>query len=335
MAMVCAILLESNGHEVIVWGHIPEHVAALAGTRENSRHLKGCRIPESVRFTSDDAAIFQGAGKEASKTSEPELIVSAVPTQHIRSVWKRLLPHVPSGVPIVSVAKGIENGTLLRPTQIIADVLGEANAKPRARSLAALSGPSIAEELARRMPATVCAASDDKELARFVQVAFSTQWFRVYTNEDLLGVELAGATKNVIALAAGILDGLNAGANAKSALLSRGLAEIARLGEAMGASRDTFFGIAGVGDLVTTCFSKSGRNRSCGEELGKGRKLDDVLAESTNVVEGVPTTKAVIDLAKKHGVDVPITQAVYHVLFDGLDPKKGISRLMSRDLKSE
>jgi len=189
--------------------------------------------------------------------------------------------------------------------------------------------------LARCLPATVCAASDVEDLARLVQQAFTTHWFRVYTNNDLLGVELAGAAKNVIAIAAGILDGLQAGNNAKSALLSRGLAEITRLGLAMGASKDTFFGIAGVGDLATTCFSPTGRNRTCGEQLGKGRKLDDVLAGMTSVVEGVPTTKAVLALAQKYRVEMPITQAVYQVLFEGLNPIEGISRLMSREPKAE
>jgi glycerol-3-phosphate dehydrogenase (NAD(P)+) len=168
-----------------------------------------------------------------------------------------------------------------------------------------------------------------------VQKTFTTHWFRVYTNADQLGVELAGATKNVIAEAAGILDGLRAGVNAKSALLSRGLAEIARLGVALGAKQETFFGIAGVGDLATTCFSRTGRNRSCGELLGKGRKLEDVLRQIPGVVEGVPTTKAVVALAKKHHVDMPITQAVHRVLFEGLDPLEGISLLMSREPKAE
>jgi glycerol-3-phosphate dehydrogenase (NAD(P)+) len=185
------------------------------------------------------------------------------------------------------------------------------------------------------LPATVCAASDDAAFARSLQTTFTTHWFRVYTNPDLLGVELAGATKNVIALAAGILDGLQAGNNAKSALLSRGLAEITRLGAAMGASAETFFGIAGVGDLATTCFSPTGRNRTCGEQLGKGRKLEDVLSTMRGVVEGVPTTRAVVALAEKHGVEMPITQAVHAVLFEDLDPIEAISRLMSRDLKSE
>src|SRR5690606_33026044 len=166
-----------------------------------------------------------------------------------------------------------------------------------ARPLAAISGPSVADELARCLPATVCVASDDEELGKMIQKTFNCHWFRVYTNNDLLGVELAGATKNVIALAAGMLDGLQAGINAKSALLSRGLAEITRLGVAMGARQETFFGIAGVGDLATTCFSPTGRNRTCGEQLGKGRKLDEILASMHGVVEGVPTAKSVVALA--------------------------------------
>jgi glycerol-3-phosphate dehydrogenase (NAD(P)+) len=198
-----------------------------------------------------------------------------------------------------------------------------------------LSGPSVAEELAHGLPATVCAASVDEAFAALVQQTFTTNWFRVYTNSDLVGVELAGATKNVIALAAGVLDGLHAGNNAKSALLSRGLAEITRLGVAMGARPETFFGIAGVGDLATTCFSPTGRNRSCGELLGKGQPLAQVLEQFPGVVEGVPTTKAVVALARQYHVDMPITQAVHMVLFEGLDPIEGITRLMSRQPKPE
>ena len=329
MATVCALLLEGQGAHVTLWGANPEHVAAMIQTRENRRHLAGYRVPQSVRLTSDDATLFKNA----------DLIVSAVPTQYMRKIWQRLRQHVPQRVPIVSVAKGIETDTLLRPTQIIADVLrgpGGVDHPDRAsRPLATLSGPSVADELARCLPATVCAASDDEACAKLVQETFTTHWFRVYTNHDLLGVELAGATKNVIALAAGVLDGLQAGNNAKSALLSRGLAEITRLGVAMGASKDTFFGVAGVGDLATTCFSPTGRNRTCGEQLGKGKKLEDVLASMTGVVEGVPTTRAVVALAQRYRVEMPITQAVYHVLFEGLDPIEAISRLMSRGLKAE
>ena len=323
MATVCAMLLDSRGEQVTIWGAFPEQVADMIQTRENRRFLPGCRIAESVRLTADDDKAFAGA----------DFVVSAVPTQHIRSVWGRLAAHAPSPTPIASVAKGIENETLLRPTQIIADVLSQAGGADR--PLAAISGPSVADELARCLPATVCAASEDAAFAKLLQGAFTCQWFRVYTHDDILGVELAGATKNVIALAAGILDGLQAGNNAKSALLSRGLAEITRLGVAMGAKDTTFFGIAGVGDLATTCFSPTGRNRSCGEQLGRGRKLDDVLSGTHSVVEGVPTTRAVVALADKHGVEMPITRAVHQVLFEQLDPIDAISQLMTRQPKAE
>ena len=336
MGLVCGLLLESRGNHVTIWGAFPDHVAALIQTRESRRRLPGHRLPEEIRLTSDDHAAFRDA----------DLIVSAVPTQYMREVWSRLATYAPSRVPIVSVSKGIENVTLLRPTQIIADVLQTTSGAGRhdtradhpdkpARPLAALSGPSVADELARCLPATVCAASDDEDFARLLQRTFTTHWFRVYTNHDLLGVELAGATKNVIALAAGILDGLQAGNNAKSALLSRGLAEITRLGAAMGASAETFMGLAGVGDLATTCFSPTGRNRTCGEQLGKGKKLEDILAAMAGVVEGVPTTKSVVALAQKYRVEMPITQAVHQVLFEGLDPIEAISRLMARELKPE
>ena len=331
MATVLALLLESKGMHVTLWGVFPEHLAELIQTRENRRYLPGYRLPDRVHITANDAKALHGA----------DLIVNAVPTQFIRSVWQRLCPNVPAGVPVASIAKGIENDTSLRPTQIIADVLQAAGPgsaddpdKPP-RPLAAISGPSVADELARCLPATVCAASDDERFAKRLQQTFTTHWFRVYTNKDLLGTELAGATKNVIALAAGILDGLQAGNNAKSALLSRGLAEITRLGAAMGASTETFFGVAGVGDLATTCFSPTGRNRTCGEQLGRGRKLENVLEEMPGVVEGVPTTKSVVALAEKYRVEMPITQTVHKVLFEGLDPLEGISQLMSRELKPE
>jgi glycerol-3-phosphate dehydrogenase (NAD(P)+) len=328
MATVMALLLESKGFDVTVWGHNPDFVAELIQTRENRRYLPGYRLPDGVRLTADDTVAFRNC----------DVALSAVPTQHMRSVWTRLAIHLPDDVPVASVAKGIETDTLLRPTQIIADVLTAADKdhpdRP-ARPLATISGPSVASELARCLPATVVAASDDEPFTHVLQEAFTTHWFRVYTNRDLLGVELAGATKNVIALAAGILDGLQAGNNAKSALLSRGLAEITRLGLAMGAGVETFFGVAGVGDLATTCFSPTGRNRTCGEQLGRGRKLDEVLKQLPGVVEGVPTTRAVVALSEKYRVEMPIVRAVHSVLFEGLDPLEGISRLMSREPKSE
>jgi glycerol-3-phosphate dehydrogenase (NAD(P)+) len=267
------------------------------------------------------------------------MILSAVPTQFMRSVWKRLLPHTPAGVPIVSVAKGIENNTLLRPTQVIAQVLGEARMGPAAPkdtgALAALSGPNIAAELARYLPATAVVASDDAALGRRVQAAFSTQWFRVYTNTDVIGVELAGAMKNIVAIAAGIVDGLGAGNNAKAALVTRGLVEITRLGVAMGARPETFHGLAGIGDLITTCVSPEGRNRTVGERIGKGKSLEDVLAGMDSVAEGVPTTRSVVQLARRLNVEMPITEAVHAVLFENEDVLQALSELMTREPKPE
>lgn len=336
MATVCSILLTQGGHGVTMWGAFEENIERLLQNREQAKLLPGVRVPHNVRLTANDAEAFRGS----------TMIVSAVPTQFMRSAWKRLLAHVPKGVPIVSVAKGIENDTLLRPTQVIAEVLGgfkvegsgfsmEGETVGGGWSLAALSGPNIAGELARYLPATAVAASSDEELAGRVQAAFSTQWFRVYTNVDVIGVELAGATKNVIAIAAGILDGLAAGNNAKAALVTRGLVEISRLGMAMGAHASTFQGLAGLGDLITTCVSPEGRNRTVGEQIGKGRKLPDILAKMDSVAEGVPTTKAVVELARRHNVEMPITQAVHEVLFDGKDVIRALTDLMTRDPKPE
>jgi len=250
----------------------------------------------------------------------------------------RLAPHVPPEAGVLSVAKGIENLTMLRPTQIIADVLrqtGRDNPDGKPRRYACLSGPTIAAELARCLPAAMIAASDDAAFAREIQCLFGNSWMRIYTNPDMLGVELAGAVKNVIAIAAGIVDGLQAGNNAKSALLARGLAEITRLGIAMGAQHDTFFGIAGVGDLATTCFSPEGRNRSCGEALGRGQRLESYLKSIPYVVEGVATTKSLMMVARKYRVDMPITSAVHAILFEGVDPIEAIGQLMAREMKAE
>ena len=323
MATVCSILLNTGGHAVTLWGAFERSIEALLQDRENRKLLPGVKVPPDVRLTANDAQAFDGT----------TLIVSAVPTQYIRSVFDRLKKHVPQNVPIVSVSKGIETTTLLRPTQIIKDALHGPVA--RDAGLCALSGPNIAGELARYLPGTAVAASDNEPLAQRVQAAFSTQWLRVYTNNDVTGVELAGATKNVIALAAGMLDGLGAGNNAKAALVTRGLVEITRLGVAMGAKESTFHGLAGVGDLITTCVSPEGRNRSVGEQLGKGRRLDDILGSMNSVAEGVPTTQAVLQLARRHDVEMPITESVHAVLFEGRDVIQALSDLMSRDPKPE
>ncbi len=325
MGLVCASALDSapTMSNIRMWGHDEHEAGSLSQTRSAAR-LPDFRLPDPIRVALSDAEALEGA----------DIIVNAIPVQFIRSVFERLRPTIGANAAVISVAKGIENTTLLRPTQIIADVLAD-NPDAKPRSLGCMSGPAIASELARNLPATMAAASDHPGFAEQIQTLFSTSWLRIYTNPDPLGVELAGATKNVIAIAAGIIDGLGAGINAKSALLARGLAEIARLGSAMGARTETFFGVAGAGDLATTCFSPEGRNRSCGEALGKGAKLDEYIEQSMCVVEGVATTRSVMDLAAKYRVEMPITRAVHAVLFEHLDPVDAISMLMSRELRGE
>ncbi len=323
MGTVCAIMLAENKHSVRLWSAFADAAKRLAETRVNDRFLPGHRLHDSVQVTGDDEKALANA----------DLAISAVPTQFMRGVWQRLAPHCRKDLPICSVAKGIENGTLLRPTQIILDVLDAPG--EQARPIAALSGPSIAPEVARKLPATVTVATEDEQLALWIQTLFSRPYFRAYTNSDLVGVELAGATKNIIAIAAGILDGLEAGDNAKAALLTRGLVEITRLGVALGARRETFAGLAGVGDLVTTCFSPVGRNRSFGELVGRGSGVEQALAATESVVEGVATTASVIELASRCKVEMPITQAVNDVLFAGRSPGDAIAELMARPLKAE
>lgn len=330
MGLVCsAILAGARGPipEITLWGHDEVEVGQLARARGSSR-LPGFTIPPSARVIASDADALRGATH----------VVCAVPAQHVGETFQRLARHLPDTARIISVAKGVEVETLRRPTQVIADALrasGRDHPDRGSRPIGCLSGPTIAAELARNLPAAMIAASDDAVLAREIQSLFTTSWTRIYTNPDVVGVELAGAVKNVVAIAAGILDGLDAGNNAKSALLARGLAEITRLGVAMGASPETFFGIAGVGDLATSCFSPEGRNRSCGEALGKGVRLADHLRRTPHVVEGVDTSRAVHALARKYRVDMPICDAVHAVLFEGLDPVEAIGRLMSREPKPE
>ena len=260
------------------------------------------------------------------------LIMCAVPTQFIHTVFENLRAHIPAGVPVVSVAKGIEIDTLRRPSEIIVHAVGE-------RTVAALSGPNIAGELARKLPATMVVAAEkapgvpDEALALQVQELFTTHYLRVYRNDDLLGVELAGALKNVVAIAAGILDGMRAGHNAKAALLTRGLVEITRLGITLGAQADTFAGLAGLGDLVTTCFSPEGRNHRFGERIGCGESVDKVLDSIVGVVEGMPTCKSVVALAAKWGVEMPISAGLHAVLFEGRNPRSQLADLMSREPK--
>lgn len=319
MGSICAMLLCEKGLGVSMWGYGADQLAEIEAARENVRFLPGHKLPETLIFESRDDKAMASA----------RLIVSAVPCQFMRPIWQRLKAHVPAKVPIVSVTKGIENTTLLRPSEILTDVLGPGHA------IAALSGPTIADEVAGKMPATASVASTDTALAKKVQEAFTTPYFRVYTNDDILGVELAGAMKNVIAIAAGVIDGIGAGDNAKAALVSRGLAEIKRLGLAMGAKEKTFAGLSGLGDLVTTCISPKGRNRSFGERIGKGLTAAEAVAATDSVVEGVTTAESVLALAKRYNIEMPITEAVHSVVVEGKSVQTAIHDLMTRQLKAE
>jgi len=324
MATVMAMLLCEKNVKTRMWGYDAEQLAQIRSAGENKQFLPGYKLPRSLLFEPADELI----------TADADLLVSAVPCQFMRAVWNRLSKYVPAGVPVVSVAKGIENQTLLRPTQILADVLEPKTQNSKLKT-AVLSGPTIADELARKLPAIACVASTDQKLAEDVQHTFSAPWLRIYTNTDVVGVELAAACKNIIAIAAGIIDGIGAGDNAKAALLSRGLVEITRLGTACGARAETFAGLTGLGDLVTTCISPKGRNRSFGERIGKGQTVEQARSATESVVEGITTCESVVALAERANVEMPITQAVYEILFGNKPVREAIADLMKRRLKAE
>jgi len=314
-----AVLLDGYGHKVTVWGVEPGYVDEMRRTRLNPRYLADVRIPDSVALTSEMAECVPAS----------EIVVTATPTIYMRSVCERLAPFLKPEHFVVNVAKGIEEKTLLTGSQIVLDVCG------KDKAVAGLYGPSHAEEVARGLPTTVVATHQRLEVARQVQAAFMGPRFRVYTNTDVIGVELGTALKNVIAIAAGVCDGLGFGDNAKSALLTRGLAEITRLGIAMGARPATFAGLTGLGDLITTCISPYGRNLMVGRRIGRGETLQQILDSMDQVAEGVHTTVSACALADKYGVDMPITREVYTVLFGGKDPHQAGRDLMTRDPKAE
>jgi glycerol-3-phosphate dehydrogenase (NAD(P)+) len=316
-----AILLAEKGHEVTLWSFLDKDAVAIRATRENADFLPGIRIPESVNVTSVLLDAVAGAS----------LIVAAVPSQHLRSVMTRLHGATPTDVILVNVAKGIENGTLMTMSEMLHDTLPELDPA----RFATLSGPSHAEEVSRRIPTTVVAASVSHDTARHVQEAFIMPFFRVYASTDVRGVEIGGALKNVIAIAAGIIDGANLGDNTKAAVMTRGIAEIARIGVALGARIQTFGGLSGIGDLMVTCMSRHSRNRHIGVEIGKGRKLQEILGEMVMIAEGVATTQSAWDLARKVGVEVPIIEQVHRILFEDKDPLLACRDLMTRDPKAE
>lgn len=311
-----SLLLHKKGYDTLLWGNTREYVEFLKEKRENVKYLPGIPIPPDLPLTSDLAQTSDGR----------ELIVVAVPTPYLRSVMEGFKPYYVNGTTVLSVVKGIENGTLLLASQVIRDVLGNV-------PVALMMGPSHAEEVARCLPTTVVVSGD--EACDEIQKVFFTDRFRVYTNPDAVGVEVGAAVKNVIAIAAGICEGLQFGDNTKAALITRGLLEISRLGVKMGGQKVTFSGLTGLGDLITTCISPYGRNRHVGLEIGRGRKIKEVLEGMEQVAEGVFTTRSVKLLADKYGVDMPICREIYSILYEDKDPLTAVSDLMMRSPRPE
>jgi glycerol-3-phosphate dehydrogenase (NAD(P)+) len=313
-----AVLLHGNGHKVALWGRLKEEVEPILAAGENKAFLPGVKIPKEIVLTLDADVALRGA----------ELVVLAVPSHGMRPICQQLRDFLPADMPLVSVAKGIENETGARMSEVIAQVLNTGH-------IIVLSGPSHAEEVGRGIPTAVVVAAKDQALAATAQKAFMNERFRIYTHDDVIGVELGGALKNVIAIAAGACDGIGFGDNTKAALCTRGLAEMTRLGVALGARRETFFGLSGVGDLIVTAFSRHSRNRGFGERLGKGETAEQIAASTRTVAEGVKTAKSAWQLAQRHGVDVPITDQVHAIIYDGKAPKQAVRDLMTREAKPE
>ena len=315
-----AVVAERCGNEVLLWAHDPKVAEAITSTSTNSFYLPSIPIGPNVRATSSlhEAAAFS------------DTIFMVVPSHHYRSILEQLRPDLKGRVQIISGTKGIENESLDRMSEITSAVLG-----PSLSAMATLSGPTFALEIARGDPSAAVVASRDEAFAQSIQKALSSATFRVYHSTDVVGVELAGALKNVIAIASGVLEGLGLGSNTTAALITRGLHEITRLGMALGGNAETFAGLAGMGDLVLTCTGSLSRNRSVGVSLGRGKSLDAILSESRFVAEGIKTSKAASELAARHGIEMPITNEMFQVLYRNEPPRLAIQRLMTRSLKAE
>jgi glycerol-3-phosphate dehydrogenase (NAD(P)+) len=316
-----ADLLAKKGHAVTLWAYEPELVLEMRSSRENTLFLPGIKLHEKLRFTNDLEEAYAGC----------TMVLCVVPSQLVRLVMRNSLPFLPPDAVLVSASKGIELDTL----DTISDIYRDICPTEMYGRFAALSGPSFAREVAQEMPTAVTVASASEEVARRVQQAFTTSFFRVYRNEDVVGVELGGAIKNVIAIAAGISDGLGFGSNTRAALITRGLAEMTRLGLAMGAQAATFAGLAGMGDLVLTCTGDLSRNRSVGLQIGRGRSLTEILGEMRMVAEGVKTTESAFNLARRMGVEMPIIEQMYQMLYQDKPAREAVLELMTRNLKAE
>lgn len=312
-----AILLAKQGHEVILWSYLKEESEALRTYRENKPFLPGVALPENIQFTSDLSAC-----------ANADLIVTATPSHAIRSTAHSLAQFIRSGQIVLNISKGLEEDTYLTLSKVLAEELPQCE-------IAVMSGPSHAEEVSRGIPTTNVVAAENQKTAEWIQDLFMSPSFRVYTNPDILGVELGGSLKNVIALCAGIIDGMGLGDNTKAALMTRGIVEMARLGVAMGACEETFHGLAGVGDLIVTCTSMHSRNRRAGILIGQGKTAEEAQQEVKMVVEGVRTCKAAKELSEKMGVEMPIVNEAYQVLFCGGSPRDAVQNLMGRGKKHE
>ncbi len=313
-----AVTLSGKGHTVNVWDIDSAHLKALSEDRENKKYLPEVYFPQSMSFDEDLEKVISGA----------DIVLFSAPAQHFRSAFLSAKPYLKENMVFVNVAKGIEQKSLLRLSEIALSEM------PTAKYVV-LSGPSHAEEVGKAMPTTVVAASPDQKLAEYVQDTFMTERFRIYTNSDIPGVELGGALKNIIALGAGITDGMGFGDNAKAALMTRGITEMTRLGVKLGAKAATFTGLSGVGDLIVTCTSMHSRNRRCGIMIGEGVSPEEATKNVGMVVEGMYTTEAAYELAQKVGVEMPITEQIYQVINKKTDPKKAVTALMTRQKKHE
>lgn len=315
-----AAIAADNGVSVSLWCRRSEVADAINSSHHNDPYLPGIELPANLSATTELHSV-RGA----------RLVVVGVPSHAFRDVFREAAPSLEPEVVVLSLSKGVEQGSLKRMTEVIREEAPEIDA----RRVGVLTGPNLAREIAARQPAASVVALADEELARAAQETFMTRYFRVYTNPDVVGCEVAGASKNVMALAAGIADGLRLGDNAKAALITRGLAELTRLGVALGGRPLTFAGLAGIGDLVATCMSEQSRNRHVGEELGRGRQLSEITAEMNMVAEGVKSTRAIVDLARAAGVEMPIAEHVAKVLYEGADPRDVVLSLMGREAKPE
>ena len=312
-----AVLWAKQGNDILLWGHNPERTDQLRVTRENADYLPGVSLPEPVEVTSD-----------ITKCAGADLIVFVTPSTALRAIAEQLRPHLSKGAVLLSCTKGIEHGTGMRMTQVLTEVLPEHTA-------AVLSGPNLAVEVSRDRPTATVLGCEQAECAEELQQHLGSPLFRIYSSDETTGIELGGALKNVFALAAGCSDGFGLGDNSKAALVTRSLAEMLRLGTAMGGNARTFYGLSGAGDLIATCFSQLSRNRRVGEQLGRGRTLEQIAAKSPSIAEGVPTAKSAYECARKLNIDTPIIDQVYSVVYESKPPAQALQELLGRDQKAE